>query len=363
MWTKRGGRRVHNDDDDDNSFDSEYGPEGAKTQELTRFRAFAKTRLAEFEARRDQLAQFLGGKHNYSVGAFRERLVREFVRSVCPSALSVDTGFIYGFDEIPNSKQIDVLVWRSDIYPAVFRTEDLVVVAPESVVAAIEVKTSLNTNSLTEALENLSSVAPLDLVFRGGPGEGQRRPPIFEAVVAFDGMKDRKKILDAVASFYRAKFAGDAGLREPLVRALQHIDPINPNDKEHAWTVERMLVEFIGLIGGEKLASFHRGWGPPSEQFGAETYGGDLKLRRIPYMYPQGTKITTPLEKLAFWILVTTYRHLGTGAFSLVSAWADITPSKGWRSGDPFEWDTSAGVALIDPDTLMPPQPRAGQGV
>lgn len=108
----------------------------------------------------------LGGKHNYSNRAFIEGLLRDFQSSVLPKAVSVDSGFIYGFDQVPNSCQIDILIWDSSRHSAVFQAGDFVIVSPESVIAALSVKSTLDGKHLREALENLQSIVPLDRLYR-----------------------------------------------------------------------------------------------------------------------------------------------------------------------------------------------------
>ena len=89
-----------------------------------------------FRARRNHVRELLGQAQNYSSGIFREGLLRDFLREFLPRAVEVSTGFIYGFEKVPNSAQLDVLVWDSTNHSAVYRTDSFVIVPPE---AAIEI--------------------------------------------------------------------------------------------------------------------------------------------------------------------------------------------------------------------------------
>jgi hypothetical protein len=80
------------------------------TQILQNFRRVAKTYVHRFESMRDHVRDLLGSAHNYESGIFREGLLREFLRGILPKSLEVNTGFIYGFDEVPTSGQLDVII-------------------------------------------------------------------------------------------------------------------------------------------------------------------------------------------------------------------------------------------------------------
>jgi hypothetical protein len=190
-----------------------YGQDGG--QILPSFRAVVKSYVDQFRSQRNHVHQLLGGKHNYASGAFREGLLRDLLTSVLPKSVSVDSGFIYGFEQVANSKQIDILIWDSAKYSAVFKTGEFVIVAPESVIAAISVKTSLDRRELVESLDNLMSVVPLDRTFRRGvcsnTGEEIYRA-VLKLVVAYDGPRKQGNALATIGKFYEDKIASDVEL-------------------------------------------------------------------------------------------------------------------------------------------------------
>ena len=53
----------------------------------------------------------LGRKQAYSSGVFRESLLKNFIIKLMPDSVSVDSGFIYGFEEYENSRQLDIIIW------------------------------------------------------------------------------------------------------------------------------------------------------------------------------------------------------------------------------------------------------------
>src|SRR3989338_5949579 len=99
-------------------------------QIMPRFRTVAKSYAKLFRAQRDHVQELLRDAHRYSSGLFRESLIRNFLTTVLPRSVSVDSGFVYGFDQIQNSRQIDILVWDSTHYAAVYRTREFVIIPP-----------------------------------------------------------------------------------------------------------------------------------------------------------------------------------------------------------------------------------------
>ena len=145
------------------------GPEafgGEDKQILERFRQFARKHVDDFKAARDRVRDLLAPSQPYLTGIAREDLLRHFLRRLLPQGIAVDSGVVYGFEKVPNSKQIDVLVWNSTQYPAVHRGEGFVILPPEAVVAAISVKTRASKSEYVDAIENLMSLVDLDLGFR-----------------------------------------------------------------------------------------------------------------------------------------------------------------------------------------------------
>ena len=111
-----------------------------------------------------------------------------------------------------------------------------------------------------------------------------------------------------------------------------------------------------------------QGWGPPDDINGAlqRAIGspgslpkyGPSNLCRLPYLYRQRGQLTTPFEKLIFYVLGSAYRFLGTQGGSVVSAWGDFNPVHGMRLGDAAETEDVGAEALLDPEQLayvLPP--------
>jgi hypothetical protein len=111
----------------------------------------------------------------------------------------------------------------------------------------------------------------------------------------------------------------------------------------------RTLPILIGSIESEQV-SYVQGLGPPDDLLGQRTYGPNL--RRLPYVYPQRSNITSSFEKLVYYVLSSVYQSLGTRGHSVLSAWGDFHPVYGIRLGDALEMIEDQGVQLLDPNLL-----------
>jgi hypothetical protein len=323
-------------------------------QILKNFRVVAKSYADLFRAQRNHVHELLRGAHNYSSGVFRESLIRNFLTTVLPQSVSVDSGFVYGFEQVPTSKQIDILVWDSGRHASVYRTREFVIIPPEAVIAAISVKTALGSTDLIDSMQNLLSLTPLEQAYRTAedPASGEEVfHPIMKMIVSYEGPPKVESALDTIGAFYQERFATDPILAAEMIAAFGDFNPFDPAPK-HRHMVERIIPKVVAAIESSEV-SLLQGWGPPDDLFGAERHGPGL--RRLPYMYLQDNKLTTPLEKVVYYILASTYAVLKTTGSSLVSAWGEFNPTTGFRVGDASEVVENRGVRLLDPDRLAQP--------
>lgn len=81
--------------------------------------------------------------HNTTIGILTEEILRDFLRRNLPKIVSVEQGFILKSDgEL--SKQCDIIIYNSLLYSPFYRINDIIVIPQESVVAVVEVKTTIN---------------------------------------------------------------------------------------------------------------------------------------------------------------------------------------------------------------------------
>jgi len=84
-------------------------------------------------------------RHAPSIGSYHESIVKNYLSVFLPKRYSVKTGFVYNSIEKITSSQIDILIIDENIPSAyLFQDGDFVIVLPESVVCAIEVKTNFD---------------------------------------------------------------------------------------------------------------------------------------------------------------------------------------------------------------------------
>lgn len=131
-------------------------------------------------------------KHNVSKGSYREMLLRSVLQKYVPKKYEVATGFIEGCQ-----RQCDIIVYDSHNYSPYFREGDLVVVPYQAVRAVIEVKTTLDTGALEDALDLLWDVSR----HRNDPA------PFFRAIFAFKkgNYKSDESLAKAIKKFYNRK--------------------------------------------------------------------------------------------------------------------------------------------------------------
>lgn len=99
--------------------------------------------------------------HRVSSGNYHEVILRTVLKNFLTKRYSVKTGFIYK-DNAHISNQMDILIIDENTPAAyIFQEEDFVIVMPNAVVAAIEVKTTVNAGDFDTALENIASAKRL----------------------------------------------------------------------------------------------------------------------------------------------------------------------------------------------------------
>lgn len=129
-------------------------------------------------------------RHTGTVGSYREQLLRSLLKQILPRQYEASTGFIEGCP-----RQIDILVWDSGSYSPLFREQDVVVVPRAAVRAAIEVKTTLDTAALDEAMQILWDT------FRQFPSV----VPVFKGIFAYEAhYKSDLAVAERMKSFYAA---------------------------------------------------------------------------------------------------------------------------------------------------------------
>lgn len=104
-------------------------------------------------------------KHNPTTGALAEAVLREFLREHLPCGVGVEEGFIIGPDGWL-SKQCDIIIYDSHRFAPFYRAGQLVVVPVESVLAVIEVKTSITKPVFYDVIRYFESFKTVSAEFK-----------------------------------------------------------------------------------------------------------------------------------------------------------------------------------------------------
>ena len=132
--------------------------------------------------------------HGQTVGNYREYILRSLLKKYIPSKFSVATGFIEGLP-----RQIDIIIYDSFNHSPTFIEGDLIVVRREAVRGIIEVKSTLSTKNLLEALQFFYDISR--------PGIYKPEVPIFKGIFAFDTeYSETKSLAGCIRDFYNVPY-------------------------------------------------------------------------------------------------------------------------------------------------------------
>lgn len=105
------------------------------------FNDFYRLKTEELLNQLSQVKTFIK-KHNPTIGLLTEEILRKFLVTFLPKGVSVEQGFVIG-DNGELSKQIDIIIYDNYKYAPYYRINDIVIVPSSSVIAIIEVKTTV----------------------------------------------------------------------------------------------------------------------------------------------------------------------------------------------------------------------------
>ena len=99
-------------------------------------------------------------QHNLEDGKYREYLVKKILSNIVPSKYEITNGFVVDSDN-NKSDEMDIIIYDKSYVPPFFN-ETYTVVPIESVIAVIQVKTTLTWNELRASIDNLNSIDRLN---------------------------------------------------------------------------------------------------------------------------------------------------------------------------------------------------------
>jgi len=116
------------------------------------FNEFYRLKTEELLNQLSQVRTFIK-KHNPTIGLLTEEILRKFLATFLPKGVSVEQGFIVGVDgEL--SRQIDIIIYDSLKHAPYYRINDIIVVPSSSVIAVVEVKTTVKSKTAFHEIIN-----------------------------------------------------------------------------------------------------------------------------------------------------------------------------------------------------------------
>ncbi len=121
--------------------------------------AFLQSLGAELLSQASRVRQLIGDAHWGHDGRHKEVLLQEVIRRHCPSTALVASGFVVSAadPEVISSEQ-DLLVVDTSVEAPLFNEGGLVIAFPESVIAAVSIKSKLSNVSLKSVIQGLATV-------------------------------------------------------------------------------------------------------------------------------------------------------------------------------------------------------------
>lgn len=114
---------------------------------------YYRLRVEEIHNKLLQIKQF-GIRHNLTIGMLAEDLLRDLLRMLLPQKVSISQGFIT--DGELYSHQCDIIIYDSYNFAPIFKTDSLVILPACSVIAVIEMKTTMGKKQFNKTIEDFS---------------------------------------------------------------------------------------------------------------------------------------------------------------------------------------------------------------
>lgn len=112
---------------------------------------YRKSISDELVSIKNRVRNFIDDNHWGEDGRYKEIILSGVLKNYLPQNVTVATGFVMG-ENNKLSTQVDIIIYRNE-YPILFKMEDFVVVAKESVVGIIEVKTKIGSSNIETAIK------------------------------------------------------------------------------------------------------------------------------------------------------------------------------------------------------------------
>ena len=222
---------------------------------------FSRSLTDEVNATIHRIDELIGDTHWPSVGGYKESVIRKQLVDYLPARYSVGTGFVISpTDGDPvRSKQIDVLIWDSHNYAPTFVDGAFVIIPPQALRVAIEVKGNLTGEMLREGLDNLDSLTKfIPIVLRDHSGDEHARSGFRRYIVAAQSpLKFPNAIFDQIYGHYLKCVYDDDNPTEQHVQLT--IDERIELAKSPLWWGLTPLISGVAILGSGMIRAVRFG--------------------------------------------------------------------------------------------------------
>lgn len=120
---------------------------------------FHESITEELRSTQDRVRNLIKYSHHGEDGSYKEAILRKMIKRSLSPRYTIGTGFIVKTinGQTENSRQIDILIFDSS-YPTLFSEGDFYIVTPNSVKAAIEVKTDIKNQGLKKTVKKMNEL-------------------------------------------------------------------------------------------------------------------------------------------------------------------------------------------------------------
>ncbi len=186
----------------------------SENSNLSNLRKFYESTALEIIAIKDRVRDLIGDANWGEEGAYKESFLRNILRRVIPKSYTIGSGFIVKIDndQVQSSTQIDVLIIDNK-FPVLFSEEDFYIVSPNSVRAAIEVKTNAKNQRLKQIIEKMNKIG--NFLSSTNPDRS-----IFNGIFSFEGDYSERYIKNNVKNDINGNYVNHISLNNNLFLKL-----------------------------------------------------------------------------------------------------------------------------------------------
>jgi hypothetical protein len=163
--------------------------------------------------------------HPLHQGTPRETFIKEFLQGHLSRRVEIGSGEIIDANSQPGEmrNQLDVVIYKPE-YPRIEFGREIYAFLVESVVATIEVKSTITKDSLKTAVQVANRIKTLRKQNTGGAFTGYQPPSVLTYLIAYAGPSSIETVYGWLAEIHE-----DLGIELPVLQNSNRIKTINPS--------------------------------------------------------------------------------------------------------------------------------------